>query len=175
MERRIMVIDGESNRLAATTHVLSTLYPDATIESSRWAMQRVREFAMEKAREILAWTTEQRASLVATNIDGIEEFLIQRIVEGYNGAIHCVITSCYDRRDTVDALSQYGLALSPNLAHVECPSVAGLLRHATRDEGHRARLERHFSSLPPGHPFSIGSRSTTYSTALPETYAASNR
>lgn len=174
MERRITVIDGEGDRLAATTRVLETLFDDAILESELWRNKRVRTYALEKAAEISEWTREGRASLLVTNIDGVEEGLAGALLAVERRDIHYLLTTCYGVKDTEEVLHTLGLKLSPSLGHIECPTC-GLNALDERRKTHRTRLEEYFASLPPDHPFSIGSKSTTYSTLLPETYAASSR
>lgn len=186
IERSITIIDSENDRRDATARTLGTLFDGVPIEADNWRNKTVRTFAAQKAAEIWRWTMEGRASLVVTNIDGVEEGLFSAL-QSYADAtrFHCLITTCYGRADAEKVLHEYKLKLSPSIGHIECPSC-GLGVLDERRMSHRDRLRNYFEGLPGDHPFSIGStlrqaqgdnvsRSTTYSTELPETYAASNR
>lgn len=186
VERNMVIIDGEEGRLAATTSVLHRLFPDANIvESILWRNIRAEQYVQWMATVVKQWTIHNRVSLVVTNIDGVLDGLIPALLQEQNARIHCVLTTCYDEHDVINTLRGQAIELSALLGHIECPSI-GHDAVEKQQGNHRKRLERYFSSLPEDHPFAIGStlrqpqgdsvsRSTTYSTALPETYAASNR
>ena len=161
----IVIADSEWSRLAATAKTLGALFGSDRIVSAEWDDVDVADFIRRERDRCETLLEQQRLPLVITDGDGIANGFAREV----QPVSHLVITCCFTR-ETIDAfLEKSGIDPSA-VGHIRTASVGGLMRTS-----HDDRIRRYFSSLPEGHPFSIGSKSTTYSTALPETYAASSR
>jgi hypothetical protein len=175
-EKRIAIFDAETPRLLASARVLEQLFPDASVDAaSFFDISSIREKGLRRIMELLEWTKgEERAALVVSNADGIDLGIVKASMDAHRERIHCIVTTCYDRTETEEALQDNGLALSERIGHVQCASM-NMAEHERKSGKHRERFVTYLSSLPADHPFAIGSKSTTYSTLDSDTYAASNR
>lgn len=162
----IVITDSEWHRLAATTKSVGALFGMERIAYAEWDdVENVGDFIGRQREQCHSLLSQKRLPLVITDNDGILNGFVREV----HAASHLVIACCLSR-PTIDALLERAGIDPSAIGHIQTASVAGLTRTP-----HHQRVLNYFATLPADHPFSIGSKSTTYSTALPETYAASNR
>jgi hypothetical protein len=172
-ERKITVMDLEPSRLRATASVLARLFPGVPLRTVEWGIYGNGSLAGTVAWQLLE-DAARGGQLLTTNIDGLRSGLVGTLMNLQAGRIHCILTTCSSPECIESALERQNMSLSPHIGYVECPNETAIPL-AERSGGHRERLEAYLAALPGDHPFSIGSRSTTYSTRESETYAASSR